>query len=69
MLSSSNAVLYWLHRQSAATETYESVGGLRVVDLLEDVLEPAIIFLQDGVLGRHKLTTSSEYSFDPRASD
>jgi hypothetical protein len=31
--------------------------NIRLVNFLEDVLEPAIIFLQDGVLGGQELTT------------
>jgi len=30
---------------------------LRVVDFLENVLEATVVFLQDGVLGRHELHT------------
>ena len=39
---------------------YPIVGcneNIRLVNVLEDVLESAVVFLQDGVLGRQELTT------------
>src|SRR5258708_5364746 len=63
MLRASNCALYWLsriHKVRKSRIYFDKKRVLPVVDLLEYILESSIVFLQDSVLGRHKLRKVSE---------
>ena len=62
MLRASNCALYWLSRihKVRKSRIYFGKSALPIIDLLENILESPIVFLQDSVLGRHKLRKVSK---------